>query len=92
MNLVALLTAVIVLEAYSAIIISFLTVNRIQLPFTDFEGLIGGEYKFGVAAYNIILFRVTISSIFCKSRMFNDYLYFLKTYKGEDLLYGLPNF
>jgi hypothetical protein len=42
-------TAVIVLVAYSATFISFLTVRRTVLPFTDFKGLLyDGTYKLGV--------------------------------------------
>ncbi|XP_069704868.1 glutamate receptor ionotropic, kainate 3-like [Periplaneta americana] len=43
------LTGVIVLVAYSATFISFLTVKKAVLPFTDFKGLLqDGTYKLGV--------------------------------------------
>lgn len=42
------LTAVIILAAYSAALISFLTVNTFVMPFTTIEGLLNdGTYRFG---------------------------------------------
>jgi hypothetical protein len=40
---------VVLVAAYSAALVSFLTVQRSELPFTSFEGLLeDGTYKLGV--------------------------------------------
>lgn len=48
-HLVTYLTAVIILAAYSAALISFLTVNTFVMPFTTMEGLLkDGSFRCGV--------------------------------------------
>ncbi|XP_069704832.1 glutamate receptor U1-like [Periplaneta americana] len=56
--LVSLLTAVILTQSYSAIIISYLSVEQFQLPFTNFQTFVDdNSYEFGVAAYNEVIFK-----------------------------------
>lgn len=48
-HLTAHLTAVIILASYSAALISFLTVESVDMPFTTLQGLIDDNtYKIGV--------------------------------------------
>lgn len=50
-QLVVHVTAVVILAAYSAALISFLAVKVFIMPFTTMEGLLkDGTYKFGVIA------------------------------------------
>ncbi|PSN40739.1 hypothetical protein C0J52_16799 [Blattella germanica] len=56
MYLSAYLTAVVVLAAYSAIFISFLTVRHIYTPFTTFEDILReGTYKLGILQRSVEL-------------------------------------
>lgn len=49
MHFVIHLTAVVILAAYSAALISFLTVYTFIMPFTTMDGLLqDGTYRFGV--------------------------------------------
>lgn len=49
MHFVIHFTAVVILAAYSAALISFLTVNTFVMPFTTMDGLLqDGTYRFGV--------------------------------------------
>nr|XP_012222289.1 PREDICTED: uncharacterized protein LOC105672139 [Linepithema humile] len=49
MHFVIHLTAVVIIAAYSAALISFLTVNTFIMPFTTMDGLLkDGTYRFGV--------------------------------------------
>ncbi|KAL6445969.1 hypothetical protein ACFW04_000974 [Cataglyphis niger] len=72
-HLVTYLTAVIILAAYSAALISFLTVNTFVMPFTTMEGLLkDGSFRCGVignSAYYAFLQRTTdkvMSQVFHK--------------------------
>ncbi|XP_070155700.1 probable glutamate receptor [Polyergus mexicanus] len=72
-HLVTYLTAVIILAAYSAALISFLTVNTFVMPFTTMDGLLkDGSFRCGVignSAYYAFLQRSTdkvMSQVFTK--------------------------
>ncbi|XP_023287911.1 probable glutamate receptor [Orussus abietinus] len=70
-HVVVHLTALVVLSAYSAYIISFLAVNSFIMPFTTMEGLLqDGTYKFAVVndSADSFLFEVTTDKILKKLR------------------------
>ncbi|PSN56473.1 hypothetical protein C0J52_08370 [Blattella germanica] len=59
-----LCTALILYESYSAIIISFLTIQKQDLPFTDFRTLIdNGHYKLGIAEHNAVIFEAATNPL-----------------------------
>lgn len=60
--------AVVILASYSAALISFLTVETVNLPFTTIDGLVrDNTYKLGVQSGSSDLFLLEVINIF-KSR------------------------
>ncbi|XP_069696798.1 probable glutamate receptor [Periplaneta americana] len=54
--LVTTLTAMVILAAYSAALVSSLAIESTQLPFNSFEGLLAdGSYKLGVVKHSAVL-------------------------------------
>ncbi|XP_072759507.1 probable glutamate receptor [Anoplolepis gracilipes] len=72
-HLVTYLTAVIILSAYSAALISFLTVKTFTLPFTTMEGLVKDEsYGCGVIGNSAYYAFLQHSTDKIMSRVFNE--------------------
>jgi len=62
--LTAYLTAVILLAAYSATLISFLTVRTVKLPFNDLEEfLTAGTHKLGALEHSTVLSQFMVSTL-----------------------------
>lgn len=63
----------VLVAAYSAALVSFLTVQRGELPFTSFQGLLeDGTYKLGVTkGAEISYFSVRTSTIYTERECLN---------------------
>lgn len=68
----AYLTALVLLAAYSAALISSLTVYRSNLPFQDLEGILRDKtYKLGVVNMSEIYYTVSVSWSFVLTQLHN---------------------
>jgi hypothetical protein len=94
------LAAVVLLAAYSATFISFLTVRHNSLPFTTFEGILqDGTFKLGIlersvelsffdVSVNMSLFNDTISNSDYKKTNYGTLLSSRMERKPRTLIYG----
>lgn len=87
-------TAVVILAAYSAALISFLTVNTFIMPFTTMEGLLkDGNYRFSVigdsADFSFFqVFKLSSSNLYIRLLLFSFFNLFLtdisRSFKESD--------
>jgi hypothetical protein len=68
--LTSYLTTTVLLAAYSAALVSFITVQHVKLPFTTFEEMLqNGEYRLGTeqgtVLINIFKVRTDVTQLSC---------------------------
>jgi hypothetical protein len=72
---------VVLLVAYSASFISFLTVQHHHLPFTDFQGALhDGSYRVDVLAASADIDYFTVIQLMLTSHYINNFIFFLKVF------------